>query len=436
MTARSKYEIPRQWLPFVGSKLGLAKRLYSLATDPDDADLHHVFPAMSDIGRLLTHPNAVDARAGGAGATSEEAANCAMGELVERYAAFAYDGAGRLVLSYAELMARGHRSAPFELLQPFDDEQYRSPGFPYAAFTPETRVGWLEGTNLLDGRPTYLPGQMVALGYRRAPEETAPCLYPTSSGSALATSVEGAVAKGLLEAIERDAIMVRWYARLPPPRLDLDAADLFDRSIVGGARNLEITFHDLTVDGDIPVVCVTCIERTGRPCYFVLGAAAALDISSAARKAFVEAGQSRPFVKTMMAIEQVPAGDLVFDDFEANLRFHAAAANARFVEWFVADRTLSTRRFPRTAHLRTASKSLACLLNRCADATLTPIAFDMTTPEIRDAGLFACRVIVPELVPLCVPSAPFLGHPRLADFIGRYKPANGGIPDWVPHPFP
>jgi hypothetical protein len=69
---------------------------------------------------------------------------------------------------------------------------------------------------------------------------------------------------------------------------------------------------------------------------------------------------------------------------------------------------------------------------------ITPIAFDMTTPELRDHGLFVCRVFVPELVPLCLPWAPFLGHPRLARYIAdaEHDGSAASIPDWVPHPFP
>ena len=63
------------------------------------------------------------------------------------------------------------------------------------------------------------------------------------------------------------------------------------------------------------------------------------------------------------------------------------------------------------------AKQLSALLDRCSTMGITPIAFDMTTPEMHDHDLFACRVFVPELVPLSIPSAPFLGHPRLARFI-------------------
>ena len=63
----------------------------------------------------------------------------------------------------------------------------------------------------------------------------------------------------------------------------------------------------MTVDGDVPVVGVTCIERTGRPCFFILGTAAALDhISRAARKALVEAGQGRPYLKFLANLGGAP----------------------------------------------------------------------------------------------------------------------------------
>jgi ribosomal protein S12 methylthiotransferase accessory factor len=436
MTSRLRSGVSAQWLPFIGAKLGIAKGLHHLAADPDDLDVHHVIPTVTSLGRLLNHQRDLDPRAGGAGIGLPHAVNCAMGELLERYAAFAYDRADRILLSYSELIERGFRSVPLETLRQFSSDQYRSERFPYMEFTEATRVGWLAGTNLLDGLPTYVPGQLVVLGYRRFPEEMA-CFYPTSSGCALATSVEEALSKGLLEVIERDAMMIRWYARLPPPRLDLDPEKLLEGPRGFRKQMLEITFHDLTVDGDIPVVSMTCVERTGRPCFFIISAASALDVLAAARKAFVEAGQGRPFIKSMAGTLDAPVEGATFGDFDLNLRFYAEPTNARYVEWFLQNRSLSTRKFP-PLNGKTPLESLRYLLDRCDAMAVTPIAFDMTTPELQDAGLYACRVVVPELVPLCVPSAPFFGHPRLARFIACHKTKSGieGIPDWIPHPFP
>ncbi len=435
---RPRYSVPARWLPFVGPKLGLAKALYHLAMDPDDFDLHQVFPILTSVDRLLGHEHALDPRAGGAGIRLEDAMNRAMGELLERYAFFAYDGTSRLSLSYRELTEGGYRAVPFDRLVPFSQAQYRSESFPYAEFTETARVAWVEGINLLDGLPTFVPGQLVSLGYFHSADETPSYFYPTSSGCAVAESVEEALLKGLLELIERDAVMIRWYARMPPPRLDLDPSDLLGGPPGRQTDSLEVRFHDLTIDGEVPVVGVTCVERSGRPCFFILSAASALDVAAAARKALIEAGQGRPFVKSMAGTAAAPREGDEFRDFESNLRFYAEPANARYVEWFLQNENLSTRTFPAAPPPTDAMKSLTALLDRCADMAVTPIAFDMTTAEMRDSGLHACRVIAPELVPLCVPSAPFLGHARLAGHIARSAQQGTfeSIPDWLPHPFP
>ncbi len=438
MRGRSKPAVPQQWLPFVGRKLGLAKGLSRLSVDPEDFELHHIFPTTTSLGRLLGDMRELEPRAGGAGLGLEDAINRAMGELLERYASLAYDGTSRIVSSHRALHSRGHRVVPFWALSLFSREQLLTRGFAYTEFTEDTPAGWLEGTDLAYGSPIYVPGQLVSLGYIPRPDEVATCFYSTSSGCAVATSAEGALLAGLLECIERDAVMIRWYARLPPPILDLSPADLLGKPLGLQTQGLEIRFHDMTVDGEVPVVGVTCVERTGRSCFFLLGAASALDTFAAARKALVEAGQGRPFIKFLANLGEAPRAGAVFNDFDLNIRFFAEPSNASYAEWFLRNTTLSKRDCSVVRGTRDPAELLSVLLDRCSSMGITPIAFDVTTPEMGDYGLFACKVFVPELVPLCVPSAPFFGHPRLARFIAAAEQDGSAacIPTWVPHPFP
>jgi ribosomal protein S12 methylthiotransferase accessory factor len=430
--ATADRNIPAQWLPFLGPKLGLAKALYDLAIDPDDFDVYHVFPALTKIDRLLCHEHDLDPRAGGAGVSLEDATNRTMGELLERYAFFAYDGPADRGLSYEELAERGDQLPPFKFFSLFSNEQTQSEDFPYAPFSTSAKTAWVRGTNLLDGGPIMVPGQIVSLSYFHGTNETA-YFYPTSSGCAVARTAEEAALKGLLELIERDAVMIRWYARLPPPALSVDALKL-PRNASRQCRRLELRFLDLTVDGEVSVVGVTCIERTGRPCFLIFSAASALDVAAAAHKALIEVAQGRPFIKSLSASLEASAEDTVFADFETNLRFYAEPANARYFEWFLQNEQVSARASRSVPHAAEPLKLLADLLDRCARMNITPIAFDITTPEMHDCGFFACRVVAPELVPLCVPSAPYLGHPRLAAYIA--SACRSPIPQWVPHPFP
>src|SRR5260370_7184256 len=90
MTMMAASRSRARWLKFVGPKLGLAKALRTLAVDPDDFDLHHVFPVVTSLPGLLGDPREFEPRAGGAAITLEGAINRAMGELLERYASFPY----------------------------------------------------------------------------------------------------------------------------------------------------------------------------------------------------------------------------------------------------------------------------------------------------------------------------------------------------------
>jgi ribosomal protein S12 methylthiotransferase accessory factor len=438
MRGRAGAAIPPQWLPFVGRRLGLVRLLSRLSVDPEDFDIHHVIPTETALGNLLGDPREFEPRAGGAGFTHEDAVNRAIGELLERYAALAYRGYGRITSSFDGLADRGCRPVPFETLTLFSREQYLARGFRYREFTSDTAVTWFEGTDLLSGSTVHVPGQLISLAYvPDAGGEVADCFYTTSCGCALATSVEVALLTGLLEFIERDAMMVRWYARLAPPVLDLSPDELLGRPLRRQTRALEIRFYDLTVDGEVPVVCVGVGERTERPCALIFGTAAGLDTEAAARKALLEAGQGRPFIKLLAELGAARGEGEIFDDFDSNVRFFAEPENAGYVEWFAQNTTPSGRYFPAAETAPGPAASLNLLLDRCARSGLTPIAFDMTTPELHDHGLFACRVFVPELVPFCVPWAPFFGHPRLARWIAeaRQPGLSVSLPAWLPHPF-
>ena len=438
MRTRRRASILPQWLPFIGERLGFVRRLSTMSIDPEDFDLHHVFPATTSLGRLAGHTSEFEPRAGGAGVDLNEAVNSAMGELLERYSAFACRSIGKVVSTYREMERDRLKTVPFELLTQFSRRQLQTPGFPFTEFTVDTRIAWLRGVNLTTGSPSYVPSQLISLGYAPEPDEISSCFYTTSSGCALGTSAEGALVSGLLECIERDSVMVRWYARIAPPILDFDPSQLLGRRLRLQTKGLEICFHDMTVDGEVPVVGVTCIERSCRPCCFLLSAAAALDPVAAGRKALIEAGQGRPFVKILANQEEAPAAGHTFNDLESNVRFFAEPSNAHYADWFLQNRSPSTRHYPAVPDLHDPTDLCNLLLDRCSNMGITPIAFDLTAPELRDNGLFVCRVFVPELVPLCVPFAPFLGHPRLAKYIDKAQREGlaASIPEWVPHPFP
>ena len=56
------------------------------------------------------------------------------------------------------------------------------------------------------------------------------------------------------------------------------------------------------------------------------------------------------------------------------------------------------------------------------------VYLDITSPELRDKGWYTMRVLIPEILEMCIPEFPFKNHPRMIQ--------NGGVINEYPHPMP
>ena len=164
----------------------------------------------------------------GAAESHARARAAALGEAVERYSA-TYLPTSRLLRTTAR--ALGGRAVPPGRFALFHAAQLGHPSFPFASFSEDTELDFVEGVSLADGAPAFAPAALVFL---RPPPSTAPPIaYPTSSGLACAPTAREAALAALLELVERDAVMLAWNARLSLPRIawesDPIACTLADR---------------------------------------------------------------------------------------------------------------------------------------------------------------------------------------------------------------
>jgi ribosomal protein S12 methylthiotransferase accessory factor len=84
------------------------------------------------------------------------------------------------------------------------------------AYDPAAKIDWIWGYSLTRGVPVLVPANLVFYPYvpRRGSQVIA---WTDSNGLAGGNNLEEAVLHGLLEVIERDAVMISEYNRLPPP---------------------------------------------------------------------------------------------------------------------------------------------------------------------------------------------------------------------------
>lgn len=169
-------------------------------------------------------------------------------------------------------------------------------------YSPHLPLLWIEGGDLLGGRPTWVPLEVVTLDFSWPRSSEFGCFTMTSNGLASGNNRLEAVLQGLCEVIERDAV-VSWTL-LPASdaeatRIDVDSIDDdVSQSLIGRIRKagVGLTLWDVTSDIRVPVVqCCLVAGETGEigfaePCF---GMGCHPDRDVALRRAILEAIQTR-----------------------------------------------------------------------------------------------------------------------------------------------
>jgi ribosomal protein S12 methylthiotransferase accessory factor len=162
---------------------------------------------------------------------------------------------------------------------------------------------WTAGENILTGRTTWVPLEMVDLDFTLSHAFEGSALLRSSNGLASGNTLAEAVLHGLIEVVERDATGLmdlrpadQWAAaRLDPATVsDPGAAALLDRF---DRADIAVSVWDVTTDVGIPTFTAAIFDRTTdvllKPWPPALGSGAHLDPGVALCRALTEAAQSR-----------------------------------------------------------------------------------------------------------------------------------------------
>ena len=141
--------------------------------------------------------------------------------------------------------------------------QLNHASFPFSAFVPSQRYEWMEGADVRTGKPVavtvdhlYYPGAL-----RRDRKRLAAA---TSSGVAAHDDRSEALARAVLETIERDAFMRAWLERRPLPAIDIASlpGDIQARIAALNDAGVAVWVRALDVPPAVGVfVAAQCVER-------------------------------------------------------------------------------------------------------------------------------------------------------------------------------
>jgi ribosomal protein S12 methylthiotransferase accessory factor len=359
-----------------------------------------------------------------------------IGEAVERYSAtFVPDDL--TVSTAAEL---GARAVPPEWFALFHERQH-VPGFPFRRFTRSTRLSFVEGFSLADGRPVFLPAQLVYLHYDRSEP---PIGYPTSNGLACGPTLAEAVLAGLLEVVERDAMMIVWANRLSLPHLvwrDDPAIEALD-SEVFAPTGLRYAAIDTSVFFGVPAAIGVVHGADGDRAAIGVGAGCAPTIGDAWRTCVTEAFAVHRWLRGLLA-GSPPAIERVEDvrTLEDHTLYHGTPDRAGELAFLEASRDeRSTTRVPAVPGDK-PGEIVAEIVRRLGERGVAAYAVDVTSPDVDELGVKVARVVAPQLCALDVfGGAPYRGGERLrraafdAGLLDAPMPYDELNP--LPHPYP
>lgn len=360
---------------------------------------------------------------------ADSAQAAAIGESVERYCGNILDTLPVRHGSFAQLRRAGVPALDPRRLVLYSDAQYAAPGFPFVPLDADLPVHWVPGRSAVTGREIWVPASLVYVNWYSADVAAAP---PTNfcafAGIAAGPSEEFAVTSAIEEVVERHATMVWWLNAQPLPRVEGVTAP----PVAEGSR---VSFVHLDNEFAVPVAAAILHDDDDQ--LVNVGFSARPDFASAASKALTEAYTLQEGSRDLLHADGLHWR--VMTEGELNGRaFKPWRADRRYLDDFRADMHdcddlmvqqqvyLDPRAGECMRHLlhpgttrslgtvpRLAERSRVAMIAALERADVEPIVVDITTPDIRSAGLTVVRVIAPGTIGNAPAAFPFLGHGRV-----------------------
>lgn len=333
---------------------------------------------------------------GGTGKDIREAMIPALGELLERYSFSTWNTKHMIRGSFEQLKDKGAVTPTtftfYSKRQLADKAYYRS------IVSPETEMDWIPAQTLEDKTKRLVPAQLAYMFYSRANQDEPVFWVTTSNGAAAGVSFDMAAYRALCEAIERDAFLVFWLNKIPPPQIDLntitipavrEALEMFDQN------GINFYILDVTTDISIPTFVGLIVDKDG-PKPVCVSAVCDFDVQGALSKLAQEALKFLHFGAHKETIP-IKAEDVTgIDERQLFWSQGDSFEEILFLTEGVVRPYDTIEQFP--------DEDFSVRLRRLRDIFTHKqymcFFVDVTAQEARQAGLTVIRAIAPDLMPI------------------------------------
>ncbi|MDY7804729.1 TOMM precursor leader peptide-binding protein [Burkholderia stagnalis] len=249
--------------------------------------------------------NRFDRICSGKGRTDEQARASALCEALERFSSV-YQGDEATVTGSMEALladpACDAEPVHVNALQQFSERQFDAREAINALtrdvrkqvpprFTARDVIDWTPAWSLVSGKRRLVP---LSYCYAETPDSAqadVACVH-NPNGCAAGSTLDEAILQGMLELIERDAVAIWWYNRIPRPGIDLASFEepYFD-ALVREYESFGWRLWALDITHDLGVPAVAALAENPADGRFSIGFGCHLDARIAVQRALTEVNQ-------------------------------------------------------------------------------------------------------------------------------------------------
>ncbi|KWK05002.1 TOMM precursor leader peptide-binding protein [Burkholderia stagnalis] len=249
--------------------------------------------------------NRFDRICSGKGRTDEQARASALCEALERFSSV-YQGDEATVTGSMEALladpACDAEPVHVNALQQFSERQFDAREAINALtrdirkqvpprFTARDVIDWTPAWSLVSGKRRLVP---LSYCYAETPDSAqadVACVH-NPNGCAAGSTLDEAILQGMLELIERDAVAIWWYNRIPRPGIDLASFEepYFD-ALVREYETFGWRLWALDITHDLGVPAVAALAENPADGRFSIGFGCHLDARIAVQRALTEVNQ-------------------------------------------------------------------------------------------------------------------------------------------------
>jgi ribosomal protein S12 methylthiotransferase accessory factor len=438
---KSFERLERVLADLVDERVGIIRVVEEWPREPGGPAFFHYYAEACNTRRFTVQKNFGET--GGASTNRKIALGKAIGEAVERYCSAIYDPDEFPIVPY--------RSATFPCIHPdrfvcYSPEQYRTPGFPYVPFIETTPVCWAPLQDPLTQETKYVPAALLYVPYLFQEERGEACIgQRISTGLACHCSYEEAAIAAICEVIERDAITITWQAQVAWPHIHLETLSGPNRDLVSRFERIgsTVTLLYLAMDHGLPTILAVAQGHRADSPALCFAASTELNPEHAVRKSLEELAHTRRLAQELTIHRPRFSPGPEFENVngqDAHVHLYCHPEFSHLGEFiFGSSQRISFADLPRFS-IDDPITDLQTLLHHVCKVNHQVLLADLTTPDVRELGLWVMKAVIPGFHPL------FLGHhiralggsrlwelPQKLGFSGISKD-RGDNP--APHPFP